>query len=530
MNWLSIPVFMSASVSFYVGFYYLWMYFRRRSEREQLSFAVTCFIVSAYDLFCGGLYNAQSLAEGMFWQRFQFASLALLSIAVLWFLFDFSHYRIGRLFYIIAGYFFILFILGLAVRNELTLSLDHPMLKPVRLGNYINITYQEVDPGIIYLVQYVSMMAGYVWILYLIVKDLKSGNRNILPLLVAFVIFFIAAVNDVLVGAAVYPFIYLIEYAYIIIILSMAQVLMNRYVQLQIEVEELNRDLEKKVEERTEELHAAMEELEAINDRLVHTNAELEEAQRVASLDMAMAAGVQESLFPKEPPASDEWDVAFVYLPKAGVSGDLYDFYVHDNRLQGLSLFDVSGHGISAGIFTLLAKSILGRNFTRMKDAGLGKVVENVNADLKSDISSVDNYLSGIMLRFRDDRVEYVNAGHHALLMRRAGTGKAGMVKPQDRDQRGAILGMDDIGGDFDVVRFRMATDDVLLLYTDGLDESFNETGKQYGRKRIIESLENAPAGPARAILDHIMDEFYRFLGLKPPGDDCTVIVIRRLI
>ncbi len=529
MNWLSVPVFMSASVSLYVGFYYLWIYFRRRSEKEQRSFAVTCFIVAAYDLFCAGLYNAQNLADGMFWQRLQFASLALLCIAVIWFLFDFSHYRIGRIFFIIAGYFFLLFILGLVIRNELTLSVNNPMLKPVRLGELINITYQEVDPGHIYKIQYISMMAGYVWILYLIIKDYVSGNRKILPLLISFIIFFVAAVNDVLVGAAVYPFIYVIEYAYIIIILSMAQILMSRFIRLQQEVAELNRNLEQKVIDRTEELRAAMEELEAINERLVHANAELEEAQRVASLDMTMAAGVQESLFPKGVPASEEWDIAFSYLPKSGVSGDLYDFYLNKNKLIGCSLFDVSGHGISAGIFTLLARSILGRNFTQMKSAGLGRVVEKVNTDLKSEINDVDNYLSGIVLRFKDDRVEYVNAGHHELLIRRAAKGRVSAVKPPDRNQRGTILGTDAISDDFDVVQFRMAQDDVLLLYTDGLDESSNESSEQFGQRRIMDSFEKCPGGPAQVILDHILDEFYQFLGLKPPGDDCTVIVVRRL-
>lgn len=528
MNWVSLPVFMSASVSFYVGCYYLWMYFRRRSDKVQRSFAVTCFVVAVYDFFCAGLYNAQTLADGMFWQRLQFASLALLCIAVLWFLFDFSHYRIGAVFFIIGGYFVIIFILGLVVRNELTLSLNNPMLKQIRLGDLASITYQEADPGLIYKIQYISMMAGYVWILYLIVKDYASGNRKILPLLISFVIFFIAAVNDVLVGAAVYSFIYMIEYAYIIIILSMAQILMSRFIRLQQEVAELNRNLEQKVINRTEELRAAMEELEAINERLVHTNAELEEAQRVASMDTAMAAGVQEGLFPKEAPQSDEWDIAFSYRPKSGVSGDLYDFYIDENRLAGLSLFDVSGHGISAGIFTLLAKSILGRNFSLMKNAGLGRIIERVNRDLKSEISGVDNYLSGIMLRFRDDRVEYVNAGHHVMLLRRASTGKVSAVKPPDRDQRGTILGTDAISGGFDVVQFRMARGDVLLLYTDGLYESMNEASEQYGLERIMISLAEGGRNAAAAILDHVMNKFHSFLESRQPGDDCTVIVARR--
>jgi len=161
MNWISIPVLMMAAVVFFVGIYYLFMFFRRKSEREQLAFAATSFVVSFYDIFCAGLYNASNISEGIFWQRLQFASLALMSITVLWFVYDFSKKKIGRVFYMIAGYFFVLMAVGLLIHNELTLSITRPMPKNISVG-LIEITYFEGDPGLIYRLQYVSMMAGYV--------------------------------------------------------------------------------------------------------------------------------------------------------------------------------------------------------------------------------------------------------------------------------------------------------------------------------------------------------------------------------
>lgn len=527
MNRVSIPVVMMAAVSFYVGIFYLWVFFGRRSDREKLSFSITCFIVAFYDIFCAGLYNSGSLADGMMWQRLQFASLAMLSIAVIWFLYDFTGHRFNMIFYILASYFTILFILGLAVQNELTLSLDNPMVKHIRIDG-MRIVYYEVDPGIIYKIQYVSMMAGFAWILYLVIRDYIKGNRRIRPLLVSLIIFFAAGINDVLVGAAVYPFIYLIEYVYMIIIISMAQVLITRFFDLNTEVAELNINLERKVEERTEELHSAMEELEAMNDRLVQTNTSLEEAHRVASLDMAMAAEVQASLFPKQRPDSDEWDVAFACRPKSGVSGDLYDFYMTGGKLRGLSLFDVSGHGISAGLLTLLAKSILARNFFGRLDAGLGTVIKQVNADLRSEIRNADHYLSGILLRITNDTVEYVNAGHHDLLLRRAGRAVA-RVRPPDREQRGSFLGLDSMDGEFDVIRFRLSGNDVLLLYTDGLDEGMNAEKQGFGLKRIMSAFDASPGGSAEEILNCILREFYDYLGENRPQDDLTVIVVKRI-
>ena len=92
---------------------------------------------------------------------------------------------------------------------------------------------------------------------------------------------------------------------------------------------EINVNLEKKVIERTkqlsdakEEVEAAMEEMEAINERLTTTNRDLEESQAMYRRDMNMAAHLQSSLLPRKAPESPLYDVALVYLPKSGVSGD----------------------------------------------------------------------------------------------------------------------------------------------------------------------------------------------------------------
>ncbi|MBP7585204.1 MAG: PAS domain S-box protein, partial [Spirochaetes bacterium] len=87
--------------------------------------------------------------------------------------------------------------------------------------------------------------------------------------------------------------------------------------------------------------------LESLNGELLSSNKKLEEAQRIAARDMEMAINVQADLFPAAAPETAEWDSAFHFRPAAGVSGDMYDFYMDGDTLIGASLFDVSGHGIS---------------------------------------------------------------------------------------------------------------------------------------------------------------------------------------
>ncbi|MBN2158118.1 MAG: helix-turn-helix domain-containing protein [Spirochaetes bacterium] len=254
MSWVSLPPALMAAVSFYVGFYYLIMFARRRSEVENLAFAITCFAIALYDIFCAGLYNASTIEKGMFWQRLQFAVLALFTISVSWFIYHFTRFRSRIPFIIITAWLSAFFLLGVFIRGVLTLSLSRPFVKTINLWGGV-IVYNEVDPGIIYSIQYASMILAAAFLFYVLVRNYRSEEQpNARPILVSMILFFAAALNDVLVGAGVYPFIYLLEYTYLFIILSMAHVLQSRFVTLNREVEELTQQLEEKVNDRTMEL------------------------------------------------------------------------------------------------------------------------------------------------------------------------------------------------------------------------------------------------------------------------------------
>ncbi len=79
---------------------------------------------------------------------------------------------------------------------------------------------------------------------------------------------------------------------------------------------------------QAQELNAAMEEVESINENLTATNMELITAQRIARMDIDMAVNVQKSFLPREAPLARNWETAFYYRAMADVSGDFYDFYM----------------------------------------------------------------------------------------------------------------------------------------------------------------------------------------------------------
>ncbi len=237
---VSVPVLMASTVCLYVGFYNLWMYIRGRFDRETIFFAVICFSIALYDVFTAGLYSANSIETGIFWQRLQFATSALFCICVAAFIYQLTQGGLRKTL-IFFSFAFILFIfLGLFLNNEFTLSSDLPNLKHVKLGESINITYYEGQPGLLYQLQFLFIIAGFLYIFFYFFRFFKSGNQKFLVILITFIACYVAIFNDIMVSSGCYSFFYISEYVSLLIILYVTYVRINKYIDLNIEVEQLN--------------------------------------------------------------------------------------------------------------------------------------------------------------------------------------------------------------------------------------------------------------------------------------------------
>ena len=294
------------------------------------------------------------------------------------------------------------------------------------------------------------------------------------------------------------------------------------------ELSDMKDNLELLVKNRTIELHAAMEELEATNETLTRTNRELEVAQMTARKDMEMAKNVQASILQLKPPITSEFDIAVSFKPMAGVSGDLYDFYERDGKLLGLAIFDVSGHGIASGLITMIVRSIFRRHFFEMEDRKLNAIVETANIDLIKETEHGDQYLSGIFLRFNGHQVEYVNAGHPDIYYKNAIMRRIYKVNKKTHDFKGLFLGSKVLAKSYEVIKFQFESEDALLLYTDCLIEGKNKNNIEYSETRLKETFNRAPDGTAREILDFMLKDFNGFIGDKKLNDDLTVIIVKR--
>ncbi len=288
---------------------------------------------------------------------------------------------------------------------------------------------------------------------------------------------------------------------------------------------DLKDTLEDKVIRRTEELLNTMQRVEEINRELVDRNTELSEARRIAELDMSMAVNVQKSIFPPVPANDSSWDAAAAVKPMSGVSGDIYDLYTAGDALKGLILLDVSGHGIASGLITMIARSVFYRNFFLHMDHELGRIMESANEELIREISNSEKYLTGILLRLDDAAVEYANAGHPDMLIKRKSTGTASRVNHSD-EIKGGLLGISGMENRFMELKLPMESGDIIVLFSDGAIEAADPAGNRFGFQGMEKSLEECAMERAEDVLNRLMQDLYAFTGTDRIGDDLTMIVL----
>ncbi|HVP19660.1 MAG TPA: diguanylate cyclase, partial [Spirochaetia bacterium] len=160
------------------------------------------------------------------------------------------------------GWFALLFILSLVLPPSLTLSPLRPAIKHAGIPGVVSVVYYEGELGPAYLAGILSAIGFYVYILVLLARAaLVNRMRRLLVVVFGLCTYFVGVVNDTLVAAQAYTFIYVSEYAFMIVVFSTFSLLLRDLTGLYREIEEANATLESKVEERTAEIRRLNEDL-----------------------------------------------------------------------------------------------------------------------------------------------------------------------------------------------------------------------------------------------------------------------------
>jgi len=241
--------------------------------------------------------------------------------------------------------------------------------------------------------------------------------------------------------------------------------------------------------------------------------------------DLEIARDIQRILLPSEAPTINGFQISGINAPARQVSGDYFDYIQVDQERLGVVIADVSGKGVPASLIMAICRSVLRAEAAR--NPSPADVLRKVNRQLYPDIKE-DMFISLAYLILDHVRatVTLSRAGHDAPLLYRSATGELTPIKPP-----GLVLGIDS-GSVFD----RLTTDfsvplernDCLVLYTDGVTETLNSEGDEYGVDRMMQSVRASANDGAQAIVKRIIEDVREFTGSVPQNDDITVIAIRK--
>jgi PAS domain S-box-containing protein len=277
--------------------------------------------------------------------------------------------------------------------------------------------------------------------------------------------------------------------------------------RIEEEVRQLNKDLERRVTERTEQLKSAM----AKQQEVTQERERIEQELRVARL-------IQHTLLPKSLPELEGHQIAVHYQPAREVGGDFYDFlWLPDGRL-GLIVGDVSGKGVPAAIVMAITRTML-RSAYHLGSPG--EILEKVNDDLLPDIPpNVFVTCLAALLDRKTGRLQYANAGHDPPFARyTSGTGKLRAT--------GMPLGlMPDMI--YEQKEITLEPGESILFYSDGLAEAHSPHHEMFGFPRIEKFVGAHSVG--ERMIDSLLAELKRFTGEEwEQEDDITLLTLQRL-
>jgi serine phosphatase RsbU (regulator of sigma subunit) len=247
--------------------------------------------------------------------------------------------------------------------------------------------------------------------------------------------------------------------------------------------------------------------------------AEKIESDRRTAQELEIAKQVQARLFPQTLPQLKTLDYAGVCIQARHVGGDYYDFLALGNQRLGLVIGDIAGKGIAAALLMANLQANLRSQFLLARDEPQ-IFLQSVNRLFFQN--TTDSAYATVFFADYDDtarRLRYANCGHlSGILLRHDG-------KVEWLHSTGTVLGLFE-QWDSPIEECQLAPGDMLALYTDGVTESFDASGEEFGEQRLLEALQQNKTMPAQRALNSVVEQIQSF-GPHEQHDDITLIVAK---
>ncbi|MBI5962576.1 MAG: SpoIIE family protein phosphatase [Chloroflexi bacterium] len=243
-----------------------------------------------------------------------------------------------------------------------------------------------------------------------------------------------------------------------------------------------------------------------------------DEQLRQLENELELSQVIQRGLLPREVPSIAGMNIAAFSRPAQIVGGDYFDFVDFKDGTHGFVMADVSGHGVSAGMFM---SSLQTAFHTLIPDADSPiSVLERINRLYIHNINFT-TFVTTFLGKYdpQTRTLSYANAGHNSAYLYRVSTNEETWLRPT-----GPAIGL--------MERFIIYTEDVvmepgdtLLLYTDGITEASNHQGVLWGEDRLADIIRQNVELSAEQMIQKIMKALKEHTGGIPLADDVTLVI-----
>jgi serine phosphatase RsbU (regulator of sigma subunit) len=248
---------------------------------------------------------------------------------------------------------------------------------------------------------------------------------------------------------------------------------------------------------------------------------ELTRNQRDALLkEVELAAEVQRLFLPRSDPETAGFEIAGAMHPARVVGGDYYDYLARPDGRIRLVIADVSGKGVAAAL--LMSATAAAVQLETNEPRTLCEVASHLNKELYA-LQDDGRFVTMLLgeLDPRTGQLKYINCGHNpALLLRRDG-GEVFWL-----DASWTPVGMSP-EMECSLEEIRLAPGDVMVWYTDGVTDASDREAKEFGTKRLLESVRLHSGESAREICDQLWRDVATFTQRDSLDDDLTLMVVK---
>jgi sigma-B regulation protein RsbU (phosphoserine phosphatase) len=254
---------------------------------------------------------------------------------------------------------------------------------------------------------------------------------------------------------------------------------------------------------------------------LVRRCLELRKFRSLANRELARLRIAQSRLLPQSAPSVPGYRLSFRYEPFYYATGDYLGFFPRPTGSLGVFVGDGSGHGPSASMLMATVRALLHTQPTLHQEPGhalhtLGRTF--------AGLVPPDLFMTAVYLLLEaDGQVSWAAAGQDPPLRMDSGGG----IAPVDLDANGLPLGIDP-DHTYRTVQWQLAPGERLFLFTDGICEARDRSGREFGRQRLQSALRQLVRLPLDALTQEVVDRVKDYMEGSDFEDDFTLLAIER--